>query len=37
VLFYFLREIPNVLVEKAGLRERKRGDHDETTSTMSYT
>jgi hypothetical protein len=32
VLFYFLREIPTVLVSKAGSRERKRGDHDETTS-----
>jgi hypothetical protein len=30
VPFYFLREIPNVLVAKAGSRERKRGDHDET-------
>jgi hypothetical protein len=34
VLFHFLREIPNVLVEKAGSRKRKRGDDDETTSTM---
>jgi hypothetical protein len=34
VLFHFLREIPNVLVAKAGSRERKRGDDDETTSTM---
>jgi hypothetical protein len=34
VLFYFLREIPNVLVKKAGSRKRKRGNHDETTSTM---
>jgi hypothetical protein len=30
VLFYFLREIPNVLMAKAGSRERKRGDDDET-------
>jgi hypothetical protein len=30
VLFYFLREIPNVLVAKAGSRKRKRGDDDET-------
>jgi Ran GTPase-activating protein (RanGAP) involved in mRNA processing and transport len=29
VLFYFLREIPNVLVEKAGSRKRKRGNYDE--------
>jgi Ran GTPase-activating protein (RanGAP) involved in mRNA processing and transport len=34
VLFHFLREIPNVLVAKAGSRKRKCGDHDETTSTM---
>jgi Leucine-rich repeat (LRR) protein len=34
VLFYFLREIPNVLVAKAGSRKRKRGNDDETTSTM---
>jgi hypothetical protein len=34
VLFLFLREIPNVLVAKAGSRKRKRDDHDETTSTM---
>jgi hypothetical protein len=34
VLFCFLREIPNVLVAKAGSRKRKRGDDDETTSTM---
>jgi hypothetical protein len=34
VLFFFLREIPNVLVAKAGSRKRKRGDHDEITSTM---
>jgi hypothetical protein len=32
VLFYFLREIPNVLVAKAGSRKRKRGDHDETNN-----
>jgi hypothetical protein len=34
VLFYFLREITNVLVEKAGSRKRKRkrGDHDETNN-----
>jgi hypothetical protein len=32
VLFYFLREIPNVIVAKAGSRKRKRGDHDETIS-----
>jgi hypothetical protein len=38
VLFYFLRGIPNVLVAKAGSRERKHGDHDETTSsTMQHT
>jgi Ran GTPase-activating protein (RanGAP) involved in mRNA processing and transport len=37
VLFYFLREIPNVLVAKAGSWKRKRGDHDETTSTMHHT
>jgi hypothetical protein len=30
VIFYFLREIPNVLVAQAGSRERKRGGHDET-------
>ena len=30
VLLYFLREIPNVLVAKAGSWERKRGYHDET-------
>jgi hypothetical protein len=30
VLFHFLREIPNVLMEKAGSRKRKRGDDDET-------
>jgi hypothetical protein len=30
VLFYFLREIPHVLVAKAGSREHKRGDDDET-------
>jgi hypothetical protein len=30
VLFYFLHEIPNVLVARAGSRKRKRGDHDET-------
>jgi hypothetical protein len=30
VLFYFLREIPNVLVAQAGSREHKRGDDDET-------
>jgi hypothetical protein len=30
VLFHFLREIPNVLVKKAGSRKRKRGHHDET-------
>jgi hypothetical protein len=30
VLFHFLREIPNVLVAKAGSRKRKRGDDDET-------
>jgi hypothetical protein len=29
-LFYFLREIPYVLVAKAGSWERKRGYHDET-------
>jgi Ran GTPase-activating protein (RanGAP) involved in mRNA processing and transport len=34
VLFHFLREIPNVLVEKAGSRKRKRGSDDDTTSTM---
>jgi hypothetical protein len=34
VLFHFLREIPNVLVAKAGSRKRKRSDDDETTSTM---
>jgi Ran GTPase-activating protein (RanGAP) involved in mRNA processing and transport len=34
VLFHFLREIPNVLVENAGSRKRKHGDDDETTSTM---
>jgi Ran GTPase-activating protein (RanGAP) involved in mRNA processing and transport len=28
VLFYFLREIHNVLVEKAGSRKRKRGNHE---------
>jgi hypothetical protein len=33
VLFHFLREIPNVLVAKAGSLERKRGYHDEMTST----
>jgi hypothetical protein len=32
VLFYFLREIPNVLVAKAGLRVYKRGDHDDTNN-----
>jgi hypothetical protein len=37
VLFHFLREIPNVLVEKAGSRKRKRGDDDETTSTVYHT
>jgi Ran GTPase-activating protein (RanGAP) involved in mRNA processing and transport len=37
VLFCFLREIPNVLVAKAGSRKRKRGDDDETTSTMLHT
>jgi hypothetical protein len=31
VLFHFLREIPNVIVAKAGSLERKRGDDDETT------
>jgi hypothetical protein len=31
VLFFFLREIPNDLVAKAGSRKRKRGDDDETT------
>ena len=36
VLFYFLREIPHVLVAKAGSRERKRGYHDETTSTVYH-
>jgi hypothetical protein len=30
VLFYFLREIPHVLVAKAGSREHKRGDDGET-------
>jgi hypothetical protein len=30
VLFHFLREIPNVLVDKAGSRKRKRNDDDET-------
>jgi Ran GTPase-activating protein (RanGAP) involved in mRNA processing and transport len=30
VLFCFLSGIPNVLVAKAGSRERKRGDHDDT-------
>jgi hypothetical protein len=30
VRFHFLREIPNVLVAKAGSRKRKRGDHDVT-------
>jgi hypothetical protein len=30
VLFHFLREIPNVLVAKAGSWKRKRGDDDET-------
>jgi hypothetical protein len=34
VLFSLLREIPNVVVEKAGSRKRKHGDHDETTSTV---
>jgi hypothetical protein len=34
VLFYFLREIPNVLVAKAGSRKRKRSNDDETTSNM---
>jgi hypothetical protein len=34
VLFHFIREIPNVLVAKAGSWERKRVDHDETTSSM---
>jgi hypothetical protein len=34
VLFHFLREIPNVLVAKAGSRKRKHGDDDETTRTM---
>jgi hypothetical protein len=34
VLFYFLREIPNDLVAKAGSGECKRGNHGETTSTM---
>jgi hypothetical protein len=34
VLFYFLREIPNVLLAKAGSRKRKRDDDDVTTSTM---
>ena len=28
VIFNFLREIPNVLVEKAGSRKRKRGHHE---------
>jgi hypothetical protein len=32
VLCYFLRGIPNVLVAKAGSRERKHGDHDETNN-----
>jgi Ran GTPase-activating protein (RanGAP) involved in mRNA processing and transport len=34
VLFHFLREIPNVLVEKAGSRKRKRkrGDDDDETN-----
>jgi hypothetical protein len=34
VLFHFLHEIPHVLVKKAGSRKRKRGDDDETSSTM---
>jgi hypothetical protein len=37
VLFHFLREIPNVLVEKAGSRKRKRGDDDETNYEYSVT
>jgi Leucine-rich repeat (LRR) protein len=39
VLFHFLREIPHVLVAKAGSRERKRGDRDETNycSTVYHT
>jgi hypothetical protein len=37
VLFHFLIKIPYVLVAKAGSRKRKRGDHDETTSTMEHT
>jgi Leucine-rich repeat (LRR) protein len=37
VLFHFLREIPSVLVAKAGSPKFRRGNDDETTSTVYHT